>query len=112
MPYGTQVLWPVHCVQGSAGAAFHPDLALDGVEMVIRKGFRKTIDSYSTFFENDRTTPTGLIGYPREHGLERIAMVGLAADFCVDYYAIHDRSHVSANPAILDRCAAQNRKTT
>src|SRR3546814_15441421 len=74
MPYGTQVLWPVHCVQGSAGAAFHPDLALDGVEMVIRKGFRKTIDSYSTFFENDRTTPTGLIGYLRERGFERIAL--------------------------------------
>ncbi|HEY9568556.1 MAG TPA: bifunctional nicotinamidase/pyrazinamidase [Thalassobaculum sp.] len=106
MPYGTQVLWPVHCVQGSAGAAFHPDLALDGVEMVIRKGFRKTIDSYSTFFENDRTTPTGLIGYLRERGFERIALVGLATDFCVAYSAIDARRHGFDTTVVIDGCRA------
>lgn len=87
MAYGTQVLWPDHCVQGSDGAAFHPDLRTDG-DLIIRKGFRRAIDSYSAFFENDRETPTGLEGYLRTRGIERLTMVGLAFDFCVNYSAL------------------------
>lgn len=88
MPYGTQVLWPDHCVQGTDGAAFHKDLLTDPADMVIRKGFRPQIDSYSAFFENDQTTPTGLEGYLRTRGVTRLTMVGLATDFCVAYSAI------------------------
>ena len=88
MPYGPQVLWPDHCVIGSDGAAFHPDLTTDRAEMVIRKGFRRAIDSYSAFFENDHTTPTGLEGYLRTRGITQLTMVGLATDFCVAYSAI------------------------
>jgi len=88
MPYGKQVLWPRHCVQGSAGAEFHPDLKTDPAHMVIRKGFRPEIDSYSAFFENDRTTPTGLDGYLRSRGVSAITLVGLATDFCVAYSAL------------------------
>lgn len=88
MPYGPQVLWPVHCVIGSDGAAFHPGLRLDRADMVIRKGFRPGIDSYSAFFENDRTTPTGLEGYLRNRGISEITLVGLATDFCVNYSAL------------------------
>lgn len=88
MPYGTQVLWPTHCVKGTAGAAFHPDLATDPAHLVIRKGFRSSIDSYSAFFENDRTTPTGLEGYLRARGVTDITLVGLATDFCVAYSAL------------------------
>jgi nicotinamidase/pyrazinamidase len=88
MPYGPQVLWPVHCVQGTAGAAFHARLDTDRADLVIRKGFRPAIDSYSAFFENDRTTPTGLEGYLRSRGLAQLTLVGLATDFCVAYSAI------------------------
>ncbi|WP_133486781.1 bifunctional nicotinamidase/pyrazinamidase [Aliiroseovarius marinus] len=88
MPYGPQVLWPDHCVQGTDGAAFHPDLLTDPADMVIRKGFRPQIDSYSAFFENDQTTPTGLEGYLRTRGITKLTMVGLATDFCVAYSAI------------------------
>ena len=88
MAYGTQVLWPDHCVQGSAGAEFHPDLATDPADMIIRKGFNPGIDSYSAFFENDRSTPTGLEGYLRTRGITALVMVGLATDFCVAYSAI------------------------
>jgi nicotinamidase/pyrazinamidase len=91
MPYGQQTLWPDHCVQGTFGAAFHPQLATDRAELVIRKGFRRTIDSYSAFYENDRRTPTGLAGYLRERGLQRIFLVGLATDFCVRYSAVDAR---------------------
>ncbi|MGX9856811.1 bifunctional nicotinamidase/pyrazinamidase [Limimaricola variabilis] len=87
MPYGPQVLWPDHCVQGSQGAAFHPDLRLDA-DLIIRKGFRREIDSYSAFFENDRATPTGLHGYLSERGITAITLVGLATDFCVNYSAL------------------------
>src|SRR3954467_4917437 len=83
MPYGAQTLWPDHCVQGSAGAGFHPQLETTRAELVIRKGFRPEIDSYSAFYENDRQTPTGLAGYLRERGLRRIFLAGLATDFCV-----------------------------
>lgn len=88
MPYGTQVLWPDHCVQGSRGAAFHPDLQSDPADLILRKGFRAPIDSYSAFFENDRTTRTGLEGYLRERGITAVTLVGLATDFCVQYSAL------------------------
>jgi nicotinamidase/pyrazinamidase len=91
MPYGQQTLWPDHCVQGTEGAAFHPKLATDRAQLVIRKGFRTAIDSYSAFYENDRTTPTGLAGYLRERGLKRIFMAGLATDYCVHYSALDAR---------------------
>ncbi|UXU75130.1 MULTISPECIES: bifunctional nicotinamidase/pyrazinamidase [unclassified Paracoccus (in: a-proteobacteria)] len=88
MPYGPQVLWPAHCVIGSDGANFHPALAVDCADMVIRKGYRPQIDSYSAFFENDHRTPTGLAGYLRERDLSDLAFVGLAQDFCVAWSAI------------------------
>lgn len=87
MPYGPQVLWPDHCVQGSNGAAFHPDLRTDG-DLILRKGFRSAIDSYSAFFENDQTTPTGLKGYLDTRGITRLTLVGLATDFCVHFSAV------------------------
>jgi nicotinamidase/pyrazinamidase len=86
--YGPQTLWPDHCVQGSPGAEFHPALDLPRAELVLRKGFRPAIDSYSAFFENDKTTPTGLAGYLCERGLQRIFLAGLAYDFCVRFSAI------------------------
>jgi nicotinamidase/pyrazinamidase len=88
MPYGPQTLWPDHCVQGTAGAEFHPSLEWTKAELVIRKGFRKGIDSYSAFFENDHTTPTGLAGYLRERGIGKITLCGLATDFCVAFSAL------------------------
>jgi nicotinamidase/pyrazinamidase len=91
MPYGQQTLWPDHCVQGTSGAGFHPQLATERAELVIRKGFRPEIDSYSAFYENDRRTPTGLAGYLRERGLQRIFLAGLATDFCVYYSAVDAR---------------------
>jgi nicotinamidase/pyrazinamidase len=91
MPYGQQTLWPDHCVQGTSGAAFHPQLATGRAELVIRKGFRSGIDSYSAFYENDRKTPTGLAGYLRERGLRRIFLAGLATDYCVYYSAVDAR---------------------
>lgn len=87
MPYGPQVLWPDHCVRNSDGAAFHADLRVDG-DLIIRKGFRPEIDSYSAFFENDHATPTGLEGYLRTRGITDLTMVGLATDFCVHYSAV------------------------
>ena len=86
MPYGTQVLWPDHCIQMDEGAAFHADLRTDA-DLIIRKGFRAGIDSYSAFFENDQTTPTGLEGYLRTRGITDLVMVGLATDFCVGFSA-------------------------
>ena len=91
MPYGPQTLWPDHCVQGTPGAAFHLQLKTERAELVIRKGFRTAIDSYSAFHENDRRTPTGLAGYLRERGLTRIFLAGLATDFCVYYSAVDAR---------------------
>jgi len=87
MPYGPQVLWPDHCVQGTHGAAFHTDLRTDG-DLIIRKGFNPAIDSYSAFFENDHTTPTGLDGYLRNRSISKLSLVGLATDFCVHYSAV------------------------
>ena len=85
MAYGTQVLWPDHCVQGSDGAAFHKELRTDG-DLILRKGFRAGIDSYSGFFENDQTTPTGLEGYLRSRGITGLTLAGLATDFCVAFH--------------------------
>ncbi len=89
--YGTQILWPDHCVQGTQGAGFHPKLDIPHAELVLRKGFRSTVDSYSAFRENDRRTLTGLAGYLRERGLDRVIMCGLATDFCVAFSAIDGR---------------------
>ncbi len=91
LPYGSQRLWPDHCVQGTTGVAFHSDLDIPHCELVIRKGYNREIDSYSAFFENDRKTPTGLAGYLRERGLKRLFVVGLATDFCVAYSALDAR---------------------
>jgi len=88
MPYGPQVLWPDHCVISSKGAAFHHALTVDAADMIIRKGYNPAIDSYSAFFENDHTTPTGLEGYLRTRGIEKLTMVGLATDFCVNFSAV------------------------
>ncbi|MGH1463930.1 MAG: bifunctional nicotinamidase/pyrazinamidase [Cognatishimia sp.] len=88
MPYGAQVLWPDHCVQGSEGAKFHPDLNAGRADLILRKGFNPEIDSYSGFFENDQTTPTGLEGYLKSRGLFDLTLVGLATDFCVQYSAL------------------------
>ncbi|SEO59438.1 nicotinamidase/pyrazinamidase [Salinihabitans flavidus] len=88
MPYGTQILWPDHCVQGSDGAAFHADLDTRRADLIIRKGFDPGIDSYSAFFENDHETPTGLEGYLRTRGIDALVMVGLATDFCVSFSAV------------------------
>jgi nicotinamidase/pyrazinamidase len=89
LAYGTQVLWPDHCVQNTAGANFHKDLQLPHAELILRKGFRKEIDSYSAFYENDRVTTTGLTGYLRARGFTRLFLAGLATDFCV-YYSAED----------------------
>jgi nicotinamidase/pyrazinamidase len=88
MPYGPQVLWPDHCVQGSRGAEFHDDLNVDRADLIIRKGFRREVDSYSAFFDNDHETPTGLEGYLRTRGIEKVTLVGLATDFCVNFSAV------------------------
>jgi nicotinamidase/pyrazinamidase len=88
MSYGPQILWPDHCVQNTHGAAFHDVLETGSADLIIRKGFRPQIDSYSAFFENDKTTPTGLEGYLRTRGLDTVTIVGLATDFCVAYSAL------------------------
>lgn len=91
MPYGNQTLWPDHCVQGSDGANFHDALSTDNAQLIIRKGFRSAIDSYSAFYENDHTTATGLSGYLRERSIQRVVCVGLALDYCVRFSAIDAR---------------------
>ncbi len=104
--YGTQTLWPDHCVQGTRGAAFHPSLYLPEAELILRKGFRVDIDSYSAFFENDRVTPTGLAGYLRERGLKRIFLAGLAYDYCVGHSALDARSFGLEAVIVRDACRA------
>ncbi len=106
LSYGDQVLWPDHCVQGTPGAEFHSGLSTDSADMILRKGFRKELDSYSAFFENDRETPTGLEGYLRTRGVDRIACVGLATDFCV-YYSAMDAAKLGFGVEVLeDFCRA------
>ena len=104
--YGDQTLWPDHCVQGTPGAEFHPALVVRGSELVLHKGFRKEIDSYSAFYENDHVTRTGLIGYLRERGLKRIFMCGLATDFCVAWSALDGRREGFPVIVIEDACRA------
>ena len=106
LSYGAQTLWPDHCVQGTPGAAFHPALDLPRAELILRKGFRPEIDSYSAFFENDRVTATGLAGYLRERNLTRVFLVGLAYDFCVGYSALDARRLGLEAIVIRDACRA------
>lgn len=106
MPYGPQVLWPDHCIQGSAGAAFHRGLNTDRADLIIRKGYNPAIDSYSAFFENDHKTPTGLEGYLRTRGIDTLTMVGLATDFCVNFSAV-DTAKLGFDVTVrMDLCRA------
>ena len=102
MPYGDQVLGPDHCVQGSKGAEFHPDLNIEQANAIIRKGSNPFIDSYSAFFENDRKTPTGLDGYLKSLEIEKINLVGLATDFCVNYSA-QDAANLGYKVLVLEK---------
>jgi nicotinamidase/pyrazinamidase len=107
MPYGPQVLWPDHCIQGSTGADFHADLRTDA-DLIIRKGMNPAIDSYSAFFENDHSTPTGLEGYLRTRGITDVTLVGLATDFCVNYSAV-DAANLGFKVAVrTDLCRGIN----
>ena len=104
MPYGPQVLWPDHCVQGTPGAGFHGDLQIPHAGLVVRKGLDPAIDSYSALYENDRTTPTGLTGYLRARGINRLFLAGLALDFCVRYSAEDAVREGFAVTVIEDAC--------
>jgi nicotinamidase/pyrazinamidase len=106
LAYGPQTLWPDHCVQGTHGAEFHPALQLTRAELILRKGFRREIDSYSAFFENDRTTATGLAGYLGERGLSRVFLAGLAYDYCVGYSALDARRLGFSAVILRDACRA------
>ena len=106
MPYGPQVLWPDHCIQGSEGAAFHPALDTDRADAVIRKGTNPAVDSYSAFFENDKATVTGLAGLLRERGCEDLTMVGLATDYCVAWSALDGVSNGFRVDVRLPACRA------
>ena len=106
LPYGEQTLWPDHCVQGSAGAEFHPDLKLPHAQLIIRKGCNPDIDSYSAFLEADRRTTTGLAGYLKERGIDTVYMVGLALDFCVMFSALDARAAGFNTFVVLDACRA------
>ncbi len=104
LSYGRQTLWPAHCVQGTPGAEFHPELRVDRAQLMVRKGFRAGIDSYSAFRENDRQTATGLAGYLRERGLRRVFLAGLAYDFCVGYSALDARELGLEAWVVTDAC--------
>ena len=104
LPYGTQVLWPDHCVQGTAGAELHKDLRIPHAELIIRKGYRKQMDSYSAFYEADGKTPTGLTGYLRDRGLKQVFLAGLATDFCVAWSAMNARKAGFGALVIEDAC--------
>ena len=106
LSYGEQTLWPDHCVQGTRGAEFHPALHLPQAELILRKGFRPQIDSYSAFFENDRSTATGLAGYLRERNLTRVFLAGLAYDYCVAYTALDARRLGIPAVVVRDACRA------
>lgn len=106
LPYGPQMLWPTHCVQGSDGAGFAPGLDLPRAELIVRKGFRRAVDSYSAFTEADRRTPTGLAGYLRERGLRRLFLVGLATDFCVAWSALDAAAAGFEAYVVEDACRA------
>lgn len=102
--YGPQVLWPDHCVQGTPGAEFHRAMSIPHAALVLRKGIHRSIDSYSAFYENDKTTPTGLVGYLRERGIKRVVIAGLAFDFCVRYSAEDARREGFAVAVVEDAC--------
>ncbi len=104
--YGPQLLWPDHCVQGTSGAAFHAELETVRAELIIRKGFRAAIDSYSAFYENDHATVTGLTGYLRSRGLKRVYLCGLATDFCVHFSAVDSAKEGFETLLIEDACRA------
>lgn len=104
LAYGAQVLWPDHCVQGTIGAEFHPGLRIPRAQMIVRKGYRSFVDSYSGFLEADRATPTGLGGYLRERGIQRVFVVGLATDFCVAWTALDARRFGFEATVIEDGC--------
>jgi len=104
--YGPQILWPDHCVQGTEGAAFHPDVEVARAELIVRKGFHPAIDSYSTFYENDHATSTGLSGYLRERGFTHVYLCGLATDFCVAWSARDARREGFQVSVIEDACRA------
>lgn len=104
--YGSQTLWPDHCVQGSRGAEFHPRLDWRKAELILRKGFRRPIDSYSAFFENDHRTPTGLGGYLRERGIAHVVLAGLATDYCVGFSALDARKLGFSVTVIESACRA------
>jgi nicotinamidase/pyrazinamidase len=106
MDYGPQTLWPDHCIQNTSGSAFHKDLDIPHAELIIRKGFRKDIDSYSAFFENDHKTPTGLGGYLKERGFTHVTCIGLAFDFCVRYSAEDARALGFDTDVIEQACRA------
>jgi nicotinamidase/pyrazinamidase len=106
MEYGEQTLWPDHCVQGSPGANFHPRLEWTRAELIIRKGFRRAIDSYSAFFENDRKTPTGLTGYLKERGIATVTLAGLATDYCVAYSALDAATLGLKVTVVMSACRA------
>lgn len=108
LPYGSQTLWPDHCVQGTPGAAFHPGLDIPHAELIVRKGYHREVDSYSAFFENDHKTPTGLSGYLRERGFRRIFLCGLATDFCVRFSAEDAHAQGFEVVVILDACRGIN----
>ena len=104
LPYGLQILWPDHCVQETRGAEFHPALSIPRCELILRKGYRRDIDSYSVFFENDRVTATGLEGYLRTRGIRRVFLAGLATDFCVLYSSLDARRIGFEAVVIEDAC--------
>ena len=112
LSYGLQTLWPDHCIQGSLGAEFHAALHLPQAELILRKGFRPHVDSYSAFFENDHSTPTGLDGYLRERGFKRVFLAGLAYDYCVHYSAIDARRAGLEAIVLRDACRAIDLKSS
>jgi len=106
LPYGEQVLWPDHCVQGTSGAGFHPGLQTDCADLVLRKGFRRDVDSYSAFYENDQSTPTGLSGYLRTRAISHLYLVGLATDYCVAWSALDAVREGFQVSVVEDACRA------
>lgn len=106
LSYGEQVLWPDHCIRGTRGAALHADLAIPHAQMIVRKGYRSGVDSYSAFLEADRTTPTGLGGYLQERGIARVFVAGLATDFCVAWTALDARRFGLEATVVEDACRA------
>ena len=108
LAYGEQTLWPDHCIQGSNGSGFHPDLQTDCSQLIIRKGFRSAIDSYSAFYENDHTTATGLSGYLRERAVKRVVCVGLALDYCVRFSTVDARREGFEAIVLEDGCRGIN----